>query len=213
MYGSTMSPARMKQVQEALAIYRSSVTMETDGLWNLYMFQIAAQMGVDLTAEGAARALYDSIPTHKVVTTKMEKVNMAKYMAPITISLKSIDLFALKAYVFGAACLVLGYRGVDRQRSQPPPPTAAAAAAAGPAPAGEPVPKMTLKQASAQTWQESCVNQLDRASYLFGDTLNYNKQKIVVNIQGPTSVLHSRLWLFPAQLSSAESCPGSRLYL
>ena len=196
MYGSTMSPARLKQVQQAFASYRASCTLQSDSLFSLYMADIAGQMQIDLTAPDAAEDLYNSIPDHELLRSKCERVNMAKYMQPVQVAKRTIGLFSLKAYIFGAACHQLGYKGADRQTSKVAPvksSTGAASAADEPASSSGDAPKETLKQAAALPWGEQQVNQLERASYIYGDKLNFHKNKIIIVVLKPAAEYHSRL--------------------
>ena len=111
---------------------------------------------------------------------------MGKFQQPVQAAGKSIDLFGLKAYLFNVAALSLGFKGVDRRAPPPPPPAAVEPAAP------EDATRLTLKQASVVSLGEQCVNQLDRAAYLYGDPCNYYIMRLLVNVLGSTAELHGR---------------------
>ena len=186
VYGSQLSPPRQRQIQEALESHLSAVTLETDSLFQMYLPQIAAQTGKDITGEGGATALYTWVKGCELLRRKGEKVSMGKYQQPVHAAKRSLPMFSVKAYLYNTACIRLGFKGADRMK-------APAVPAGGVAGALEPCPeKLTLKEQMVQPWSEQCANQLDRAAYLFGNTENAFLQAMIVRVLLPTANFHSR---------------------
>ncbi len=106
--------------------------------------------------------------------------------------------FPIKAYLWNAAALSLGYKGMDRQLAPKPTPSATAAAssssssAAAPVAAAEEQPKLPLKAHVQMTFDENCCNQFDRAAWLYGSVDNMHLQRIMTRCLSPTSQRHSK---------------------
>ncbi|CAK0844234.1 unnamed protein product, partial [Prorocentrum cordatum] len=127
--------------------------------------------------------VYAALKASPLLTAKNEKVNMGKYQQPIHHARRTLCLCAQKAYFFGIAAMSFAYKGQWKVKAPVLPEHALALAEGGP----------TLKQhaAAAAPWGQSCENQLDKAAVLFGDVENYYRQKLIVQVLGPTATYHS----------------------
>ena len=73
-HGSTMSPPRLQQVQEACQDHFETFTVHTDPLFQLWGPQIAFCMRKDSSLPGVLEEIYESMKTHELLQKKGEKV-------------------------------------------------------------------------------------------------------------------------------------------
>ncbi len=196
-YGSMLSPARQKQVQQAVAAHLEAVTCETDALYQLFQPWIARQTKTDLSADGAAERLWRSLKDSPLLKSKGEKINLGRYQAPVHVLNRTVDQYSTKAYLWNAAALSFGMKGFDR-RTTPKVSTTEA-------PTGSTVVSATSLKASAHMpWSEQCANQLDRAAMLYGNLEGFFRQQVILRALGPTSEFHSRPWVWNTQQSTSS---------
>ena len=124
------------------------------------------------------------------------QVNLGRFQAPVYVAQRCMAQWPMRAFLWNAAAWVLGMKGFDRLKapSKKPSPSAAASSSSS-APSSGPAESegtTTLKAHMQQTWDESCVNQLDRAAMLYGSVDNMNLQSVLVRCLYPTSEWHSR---------------------
>ncbi len=74
-HGSTMSPPRLQQLQEACKEYFSIFTCSTDPLFALWGPNIAKAMGKDPSMAGAMEEIYQSLKVSELLQKKGERVN------------------------------------------------------------------------------------------------------------------------------------------
>ncbi len=123
-------------------------------------------------------------------------MNLGRFQAPVYVAQRQINQYAVRAFLWNAACLEIGLKGVDRQQKPPQAAPAAAASSSsssGPAEDVAQPAKLTLKQSGHEGWCPDAATALDKAGYLYGQVGNWHLQRVMARALTPTSEWHSRL--------------------
>ncbi len=73
VYGSTLSPPRLAQVQQAIECHFNTFNINNDPLWAIWGPFVALQARVDTSVPGAMEKLYKGMKHHPLLKSKSEK--------------------------------------------------------------------------------------------------------------------------------------------
>lgn len=161
-------------------------------MFQMFLPLIASQKKRDLGQVGMGEAIWNELRRSPLLWQKGEKVNLGKYMHPVTVSAATILDYGEKSYLYNVAALSLGHRGLDRRQAAPAAPSAGSAAGSS---TDAPVAvegRATLAQHAHQSFTQATANQLDKAAWLYGDLDNLATQTIIINALKPTAVYHGK---------------------